>query len=112
MWFTAACPRRPRSPDRPPAAWFSVAVTSHLPSPTESHGANLVPLCGVQAESKDEAEKPSESAEKSDKADGGEKVKKEGAEPSERPEAEAEGAEAKTASATGNRRAARSVETF
>uniref|UniRef100_A0A8C5CHE7 Uncharacterized protein n=1 Tax=Gadus morhua TaxID=8049 RepID=A0A8C5CHE7_GADMO len=53
------------------------------PKPTEHRGGTLVCLCGAQAESKDEAEKPSESAEKrDDKAEGGEKVKKEAGETS------------------------------
>lgn len=63
---------------------------------------NLVSVLAPQAESKDEAEKPSESAEKSgDKTDAAEKVKKEGAEASEREESAEEGGEAKTAP-TGN----------
>lgn len=54
----------------------------------------------LQAELKDEAEKPSESAEKSgDKTEAADKVKKEGAEASEREEENEEGGEAKTAPA-------------
>ena len=59
-------------------------------------------LCGCvldhQAESKDEAEKPSESAEKADKVEGGEKVKKESTEASEREEGDNEAGD-KTAAA-------------
>lgn len=59
----------------------------------------------LQPELKDEAEKPNESAEKSDKTEaaekvkkeGAEKVKKEGAEVLEREEENEEGGEAKTA---------------
>jgi hypothetical protein len=63
-------------PNSRPTTWISAA-----PKPTEHRGGTLVCLCGAQAESKDEAEKPSESAEKrDDKAEGGEKVKKEAGE--------------------------------
>ena len=85
-------------PNSRPTTWISAA-----PKPTEHRGGTLVCLCGAQAESKDEAEKPSESAEKrDDKAEGGEKVKKEAGEATERPEPEAEGAEVKAAGAAGN----------
>lgn len=64
------------------------------------HLSLCVCVLTLQAESKDEAEKPSESAEKSgDKTEATEKVKKEGAEPSEREEETEEGGEAKTAPA-------------
>lgn len=59
----------------------------------------------MQAESKDEAEKPSESAEKSggDKTEAADKVKKEGGEASEREEEESEeGGEAKSSAPSGN----------
>lgn len=62
--------------------------------PVETH---LFYVSFSQAESKDEAEKPSESAEKSsDKTEAPEKVKKEGTEPSEREEESEESGEAKT----------------
>lgn len=64
------------------------------------HLSLCVCVLTLQAESKDEAEKPSESAEKSgDKTEATEKVKKEGAEVSEREEETEEGGEAKTAPA-------------
>lgn len=79
---------------------------------SQSYNVGLqVPSCGtdtghlslrvcvliLQAELKDEAEKPSESAEKSsDKTEATEKVKKEGAEASEREEESEEGGEAKS----------------
>lgn len=50
---------------------------------------------------KDEAEKPSESAEKGEKTEAADKVKKEGTESSEREEGDSEGGEAK-ASPAGN----------
>lgn len=55
-----------------------------------------------QPELKDEAEKPRESAEKSDKTEVADKVKKEGAEVLEREEENEEGGEAKTAAAGNN----------
>lgn len=71
-----------------------------------SHSLILVCLRPLQAESKDEAEKPSESAEKSggDKTEAADKVKKEGGEASEREEEESEeGGEAKSSAPSGNR---------
>lgn len=60
----------------------------------------------LQAESKDEAEKPSESAEKNgsgDKTEAADKVKKEGGEVSERDDEESEeGGEAKSSAPSGN----------
>lgn len=77
---------------------------------TPSPNLTLSPLilacrCPLQAESKDEAEKPSESAEKSggDKTEAADKVKKEGGEASEREEEESEeGGEAKSSAPSGN----------
>lgn len=60
----------------------------------------IVCILIIQAESKDEAEKPSESAEKSsDKTEAADKVKKEGGEASEREDENEDGAEAKSSPA-------------
>lgn len=89
LWHTSANQNRP-------------SPTLTLPPP---HPLTLVCLRPLQAESKDEAEKPSESAEKSggDKTEAADKVKKEGGEASEREEEESEeGGEAKSSAPSGN----------
>lgn len=64
------------------------------------HLSLIVCVLIFQAESKDEAEKPSESAEKSsDKTEAADKVKKEGGEASEREDENEDGAEAKSSPA-------------
>ncbi|MEQ2157903.1 SWI/SNF complex subunit smarcc1 [Goodea atripinnis] len=71
-------------------------------NPVMSTVAFLASVVDPRAELKDEAEKPSESAEKSDKMETAEQVKKEGAEASEHEQENEEEGETKAAS-TGNR---------